>query len=154
MKRVSTTYLRGTVLLIGLVVIALCVFVLPAGLTDDRMGGYAPIIVGMYVAAIPFFWALYQAIKLLNYIDHNEAFSDGSVQALKNVKYCAIAISTLFAVGLPYVYLVADADDAPGVLAVALVIFFASTVIATTAAVLQKLFQNAVDIKSENDLTV
>jgi hypothetical protein len=31
---------------------------------------------------------------------------------------------------------------------------FASIVIATTAAVFQRLLQNAVDIKSENDLTV
>jgi len=35
-----------------------------------------------------------------------------------------------------------------------IIISFAVSVIATAAAVFQKLFQNAVDIKSENDLTV
>jgi capsular polysaccharide biosynthesis protein len=35
-----------------------------------------------------------------------------------------------------------------------MVIIFASLVIAVFAAVLQKLIKNAIDIKSENDLTV
>jgi hypothetical protein len=35
-----------------------------------------------------------------------------------------------------------------------LFMIFVSAVIATAAAVFQKLLQNAVDIKSENDLTV
>ena len=155
MKQVSTIYLRATIAAIALVVLALCIFVLPGGLSSE--GGlisYRPIVLGMYVAAVPFFIALYQAVRLLDYIDNNQAFSGKAVATIKNVKYCAIVISTMFAVSSPYVYLVADADDAPGVLAMALVIMFASTVIATVAAVLQKLFQNAVDIKKENDLTV
>jgi hypothetical protein len=35
-----------------------------------------------------------------------------------------------------------------------MVIIFASIVIATAAAIFQRLLQNAVDMKSENDLTV
>lgn len=55
---------------------------------------------------------------------------------------------------MPYIYYAADRDDAPGVLAIALVIAFASLVIASAAGLFQRLLQNAVDIKSENDLTV
>lgn len=55
---------------------------------------------------------------------------------------------------LPFLYLMADQDDAPGIVAIGLVITFGSIVIAVFAAVLQKLLQNAIDIKSENDLTV
>ncbi len=154
MKRGSTLFLRGVVILIGLFILALCVFVLPVGIRTDRVGYYAPILWGLYVPAIPFFFALYQTMNLLGHIDRNEAFSEMSVSALKNIKYSAGAIATLFTAGLPYIYYAADRDDAPGVLAIALVITFASLVIATFAAVLQKLIQNAVDIKSENDLTV
>jgi len=118
------------------------------------MDGYDPILLGMYVPAIPFFIALYQAWKLLSYIDKNKAFSDLSVKALKNIKYCAITISALYAAGIPYIFYVADKDDAPGVAAMGLVIIFASVVIAAFAALLQKLLQNAIEIKSENDLTV
>ncbi|TWM36728.1 hypothetical protein CHCC14819_1760 [Bacillus licheniformis] len=108
----------------------------------------------LYAAAIPFYFALYQAFKLLSYIDQNKAFSELSVRALKNIKYCAITISILFAAGMPLFYLIAEMDDAPGIILIGLVLIFASMVIAVFAAVLQRLLQEAIDIKSENDLTV
>lgn len=154
MKQASTLFLRSAVFVIGLIVLAICVFTLPAGISSDETGDYRPILAGLYVAAIPFFVALYQTLKLLQYIDKNEAFSNLSVKALQVIKYCALVISGLFVAGLPYIYHVADKDDAPGVVAIALVITFASFVIATFAAILQKLVQNAMDIKNENDLTV
>ncbi|OIS71489.1 hypothetical protein A4A35_21120, partial [Bacillus subtilis] len=108
----------------------------------------------LYVTAIPFYFALYQAFKLLSYIDKNKAFSGLSVRALKNIKYCAVTISIFYAAGMPVFYLIADIDDAPGIIVIGLVIIFASMVIAVFAAVLQKLLKEAIDIKSENDLTV
>ncbi|KYD20832.1 hypothetical protein B4135_0249 [Caldibacillus debilis] len=108
----------------------------------------------MYLSAIPFFFALYQAFKLLNYIDRNEAFSELSVQALKKIKYCAIAISILYVPGLPFFYIAAELEDAPGIVLIGLGIIFASTIIAVFAALLQKLLKAAIDIKSENDLTI
>jgi hypothetical protein len=154
MKQGSTIFLRGVAILIGLIVLALCVFVLPVGLLTDNVGYYRPLILGLYIPAVPFFYALYQALKLLGYIDNNMAFSELSVNALKNIKYCGYVISALFAVGMPYIFYVADRDDAPGVAAVGFVIIGASFVIGAAAALFQSLFQNAVDIKSENDLTV
>jgi hypothetical protein len=154
MNRGSTNFLRLVIFLIGTGVLALCLFVLPRVIGSIDLGGYDPILLGMYVPAIPFFVALYQALRLLSYIDKNKAFSSLSVTALKNIKYCALAISALYAAGMPYIFYVADKDDAPGVVAIGLVIIFASFVIAVFAAVLQRLLQNAIAIKSENDLTV
>jgi len=154
MKQGSTHILRGVVVLIGLIVLALCIFALPAGIYSDNTGYYALILGGLYVPAVPFFFALYQAFKLLDYIDQDKAFSKLSVKALKNIKYCAFIISALFAAGQPYVFYAADRDDAPGVALIGFVIIGASFVIATFAGVLQKLLQNAMDIKKENDLTV
>ena len=154
MKRGSTIFLKGVVILIGLIVLALCIFGLPRIIGSINMGGYDPILLGMYVTAIPFYIALYQALKLLSYIDRNIVFSDLSVKALNYIKYSAITISALYVAGMPYIYYVANEDDAPGVILIGLVIIFASFVIATAAAVFQRLLQNAIDIKSENDLTV
>lgn len=55
---------------------------------------------------------------------------------------------------MPVFYLMAEIDDAPGIIVIGLIIIFASMVIAVFAAVLQKLLKEAIDIKSENDLTV
>lgn len=154
MNRGSTIFLRAAVVLIGLTVLALCLFVLPLGIGSDNTGYYRPILIGLYVPAIPFYFALYQSMKLLGFIDGDTAFSDNSVIALKNIKYCGLAISALFAAGMPYLYYAADRDDAPGVVLGGLVIVGASLVVATFAGLLQKLLKNAIDIKSENDLTV
>jgi hypothetical protein len=154
MKPGSTWFLKTTVVLIGITVLAICVFALPPAISSDELEGYRLILIGLYVPALPFFFALYQALKLLNYIDQNKAFSELSIRALKNIKYCAITISVMYAAGMPYIFRVADRDDAPGVVALGLVIVFASIVIATFAAVLQKLIQSGLDLKSENELTV
>ena len=156
MKQGSTLVLRSAITAIGLVVLAICVFALPRAISAELTSDfdYLPIMIGLYAPAVPFFIALYQSLKLLNNIDNNNAFSESSVAAFKNIKYCAVIISTLFLAGMPYIFHVADQDDAPGLVAIGFVIVFASFVIATFAAVLQKLVQHAVDIKNENDLTV
>lgn len=154
MKQASTFFLKGVVVCLGLAALALCIFGLPHVIGSINMGGYDPILLGVYVTMIPFFIALYQVLRLLGHIDKNKAFSDLSVNALKNIKYCATAIGILYAAGMPYIFYVADKDDAPGVVLIGLIIVGTSLVIATFTAVLQKLFKNAIDIKSENDLTV
>jgi Protein of unknown function (DUF2975) len=157
MKR-ETLFLRIAVFLIGTPVLALCVFGLPWLAKDVAGWEFAYLIYGilivMYVSAIPFFLALYQAIKLLSYIDKNDAFSELSVKALKNIKYCATTITVLYVAGMPLFYLMGERDDAPGVIVIGMMFVFAPLVIAVFAAVLQKLLKNAIDIKSENDLTV
>lgn len=160
MKRGSTLFLKIAVILIGIPILALCIFLVPeianfaAELYPDIASMKYLVLIDMYAAAIPFYFSLYQAFKLLSCIDKNKAFSKISVRALKNIKYCAITISSLYVVGMPLFYLMAEKDDAPGIIVLGMIIIFASLVIAVFAALLQKLLKNAIDIKSENDLTV
>lgn len=154
MKQPSTLVLRITIVLIGMLILAICVVGIPITIGSFRFGGYDPILLGLYIPAIPFFIALYQAMKILSYIESKRAFSLSSIHAFRAIKYCALTISGLFAAGMPYIFYVANMDDAPGVVAIALVIIFSSLVICAFASVMQKLVQYAVEIKSENDLTV
>ncbi|MGG3943889.1 DUF2975 domain-containing protein [Peribacillus psychrosaccharolyticus] len=160
MEKVTTLFLKIAVILLGVPVLALCIFLVPkignfAGeLYPDIAYMKSLVLIDMYAAAIPFYFALYQAFRLLRYIDKNKAFSDLSVKALKKIKFCAITISILHVLVWPLFYIFAEVDDAPGVIFVGLVVPFASMVIAVFAAVLQKLLQEAINIKSENDLTV
>ncbi|MEB9685535.1 hypothetical protein BK742_00515 [Bacillus thuringiensis serovar pingluonsis] len=160
MKQGSTLFLKTAVVLMGIPVLAMCIFLVP------NIGNFAAelypemayikylIFINLYATAIPYYFALYQTFKLLNYIDKNNAFSELSVKALKNIKYSALAISVLYVLGMPLFYLVAERDDAPGIIIIGMIIIFASMVIAVFAAVLQRLLKDAIDIKSENDLTV
>src|SRR4051794_15791399 len=106
MKRGSTLFLRMAVFLIGIPVLAFCIFGLSWLAKNPVNPDFAhilyPIVIGMYGSVIPFFVALYQAFKLLSYIDKNQAFSELSVKALKNIKICAMTISGLYVVILPF----------------------------------------------------
>jgi len=156
----ETLFLKIAVILMGLPVLALCIFLLPeiaeyfAELNPKLDFLQYPFLIGLYVTAIVFFVALFQTLKLLSYIDKNQAFSELSVKALKNIKYCAITISALYVVFMPLIYLMAEIDDAPGIILIGMVIIFGCMVITVFAAVLQKLLKNAIDIKTENDLTI
>ena len=160
MKQGSTLFLKTVVILIGIPVLAMCIFLVP------KIGAFAAelypdiayikylVFINLYATAIPYYFALYQTFKLLNYIDKNKAFSELSVQALKNIKYSALAINVLYVLSMPLFYLVAERDDAPGIIIIGMIMIFASMVIAVFAAVLQRLLKDAIDIKAENDLTV
>lgn len=160
MKQGSTLFLKIAVILMGVPVLALCIFFVPhmadfaAELYPDH--GYLKylVLIDLYAAAIPFYIALYQAFRLLVLNDRNLAFSDIAVRALKNIKYCGVAICLIYIIGLPLLYLIAEKDDAPGLIVIGMVIAFASVVISVFAAVLQKLLKEAIHIKTENDLTV
>ncbi|WP_373228747.1 DUF2975 domain-containing protein [Cohnella sp.] len=160
MKRGTTLFLKTAVILIGIPFLALYIFLVPeianfaAELYPDHTYLKYLVLIDLYATAIPFYFALYQAFKLLSYIDKNKAFSELSVRVLKNIKYCAFTISSLFVAGMPLFYLMAEMDDAPGIIIIGMVIIFASMVIAVFAAVLQILLQEAIDIKAENDLIV
>lgn len=150
MKRYSTLYLRIAVVLIGLPVLAICVFWLPSAV--DYL--HIPITAGAYAAAILFYVILYKAFRLLHYIDRGNAFSAQSVTVLKHMKYCAFAISLIYVVLIPFLVPIADADDAPGLMGLPLIFIFASSVVGVFAAVLERLLKDAIEIKEENDLTV
>jgi len=158
MKKGSTLFLKIVILLIAIGVLAGMIwFPQTEGRATnlDLISIYKdPLIIYIYIASIPFFVALFQAITLLGYVDKNKIFSQAAVKAVRYVKYCAAAIIGFLVVAIFYIRVMAQGDDPAGPTMIGLIAIFTSIVIATAAGVFQKLLQNAVDMKSENDLTV
>lgn len=160
MKRGSTIFLQVVIILIGIVALVLLLWEpqiegVNAHATQFEIYFKDPFLAYLYIGSIPFFMALYQAFKLLGYIRHNNTFSQASVKALRNIKYCAITIIGFIMGAEAYIIINrAGSDDIAGGVAMGILIGFVSIVITTAAAVFEKLLQNAVDIKSENDLMV
>ena len=159
MKRISTLFLQAVIVLISIVALVILIRVpLTEGRAEklDLLSIYAdPFILYGYAASIAFFVALYKAFKLLGYIGQNKVFSSNSVGALKSIKYCAIVLSILIVAAGVYIKIFHNKDDDPaGFLAICIVTIFASIVVATAAAIFEKILQNAIDMKSENDLTI
>ena len=158
LKQGSTLFLKIVISLIGLLTLAgLIWFPQTEGRAAnlDLFSIYKdPLIIYGFIASIPFFVALYHGFKLLSYVDKNEVFSQSAVRAVGIIKYCAIALGGFIVLGILYIRLFAHGEDAAGPTALGMFTTFASIVIATAAAVFERLLQNAVDIKSENELTV
>lgn len=158
MKRGSTLFLRLVICLLAVGVFALMIW-FPQ--TEGRAANLDlisiykdPLIIYAYIASIPFFFGLYQAFKLLNLIDADKAFSQAAVNTLRKMKYASISLIGFILLAILFIRFAAGGDDPAGPTMLGIIATLAATVIATAATLFQKLFQNAVDLKSENDLTV
>lgn len=160
-QRVTTIFLKIVIVLIGITSLIFGVFLLPkfantmSVLVPAAAFFKLPFLICMYAAMIIFFVALYQAIRLLHYIDNGKVFSDASIKTLKNMKIAGTLMTALFYLaGMPAVYLVAQMEDAPGLVIIGFGMASMPLIVATFVAVLQRLLQEAIIIKSENDFTI
>ena len=159
MKRSSTIFLQAFLVLVGIGVLALLLWEphvegRNAHATLFEIYFKDPFLAYVYTGSIAFFVALYQAFKVLGYVRQNQTFSQAPVNALRTIKYCAMIITGFVAGAVLFILMFGDKEDRPGGFFMSLLITFASIVIATAAAMFERILQNAVDMKSENDLTV
>jgi hypothetical protein len=160
MKRYSTILLRLAVFTAGAIVLCLCggaawLAIVKTNPNSDYFIWAYIFLVGICLAAIPCLMALYQSNKLLGYIDTNSAFSGMSVKALTIITRCALADFIVCTVGgLPFFYIMAKMDDAPGLVLIGIAIAGVAFVIFVFSSVLNRLLQYAIAMKTENDLTV
>ena len=160
MKRGSIFFLRAVILLVGLGVLAGLLWmpqVEGRNVNNDQFTIYFrdPFLAYVYVGSLPFFYGVYQAFKLLGYVDRGQAFSPGGVEALRRIKYCALAVIGFIVGAEAYIIFgVNDSDDKAGGVAMGVMTGFACVVTAAAAAVLERVLQSAVDLKSDNELTV
>ena len=158
--RRETMILKIAVIMLGIPVAALSVLLLPwiardAAQSSIRMAYVIyGILILMYISVVPFFAALYQGFRLLGYIDSNKAFSELSLKSIQKIRSCAAAISIIYLFAMPLFYIVAEIDDAPGVILVGMIFVFAPWTVAVLAAILKKLLKNAIDLKNDNELTI
>jgi hypothetical protein len=157
MKRGSTVFLQVIIMLIGVGALAFMLWEphvegANAHATIFQMY-FNSFMAYVFIASIPFFVALHQAFKLLGYVGRNKVFSAEAVKALRTMKYCALAIIGFVAVSVIFM-IHGDRDDRPAGVFMRILVTFPSIVVATAAAMFERVLQNAVEIKSENDLTV
>ncbi len=161
MKRRSILFLQIVIGLIGLVALALLLWEPQVEGRNAHASQFEiyfkdPFLILVYVGLIPFFVALYRAIQALGCVGRNEAFSPDVVKALKTIKYCALAIIGFVVLEEIWILVVSGGDDEnPGApIFLGLLIGLPSIVVATAAGMFERVLQNAVEMKSENDLTV
>jgi hypothetical protein len=155
MKRGPTIFLQALILLLGVGVLALLLWEPQVegrnvNATQFEIYFKDPFLAYIYLAFVPSFVGLYQAFKILGYARRNEIFFPRSVRALRIIKRCALttAIFILGAEAYLFIFMRGKDDIAGGAMMGAFIILV-SAIIATSAAVFQRILQNAVKIKSE-----
>lgn len=160
MKRVSTIFLQVVIVLLGTGVLT---FLLWEPHLEGRNVNATlfeiyfkdPFLAYIYLAFVPVFVGLYQGFKLLGYARRNEIFFQRSVQASRIIKYCALTTAVFILGAEAYLFIfISGTDDIAGGVMMGVFIILVSAVIATAAAVFERVLQNGVELKSENDLTV
>jgi len=161
MNRSSIIFLQFVIVLFGVAVLAFLLWEPQVeGVNKNRTNFEIyfkdPLLALVYVGSIPFFTALYQAIRALAYVGRDQVFSQEVVKSLRIIRYCALAIIGF--VVLAELLIVSSGhldDENPGVpIFMGLLVSIPSMVVATVAAMFERILQNALELKSENDLTV
>lgn len=143
----------GSTLFLKLVIIAIAVATLVVMIKLPQTEGRAasltlveiysdPFIIYGYISSIPFFIGLYQVIKLLGFIERGKTFSKNSVNALRNIRNCALTIIA-FIIGAA-IFIIqnhASEDDPAGFIALCILISLASATVAATSSVFSNLLQ-------------
>ena len=160
MKKGSTIFLQVVIVLFGIGALALLLWEphiegRNAHATLFQIYFTDPFLAYAYLASIPFFIGLFQAFTALGLVRHNKTFSQETVNALRTIQYCAFAIIGFVVVSIIFMYpLLGDLDDRPAGVFMRILIAFPSIIIATVAGMFERILQNALDLKSENDLTI
>jgi hypothetical protein len=157
----STLFLKLTLMVMGAAALALLIFALPE-LYEGALRGFPyaqnailVIVFTLYVFSIAYYVVLWQAWKILVLIDKNKGFSTETLKSLSKIKWASISATLILMIGfVPFLFPIAEIDDAPGLLLYGFIFACIPLVVAVFAAILEKLFQNAMELKSENELTI
>ena len=153
MKRIPTIFLQAAIVLIGILAFTLMLW-------EPRIEGRNmhatqfeiyfndAFLIYAYAASACFFAGLYQAFRLLGRIGQNEAFSGGSLKAIRNIRHCAISLVGFIAPAGAYLFIIRPGDDIAGGVFIGILISFASLVVAAGAAALEEVLRSGADMKS------
>ncbi|MEO7413573.1 MAG: DUF2975 domain-containing protein [Opitutaceae bacterium] len=147
MKRSSALFLQVVVVLISIGALALMLWEphiegRNVHATPFEIYFNDPFLAYAYLGSTPFFLALYRAFGLLGHVRQKGAFSQVTVDALRVIKHCAIALIGFVAGGVVFILMLGDKEDRPAGVFMSFLVILASSVIATAAAMFARNLQN------------
>lgn len=148
MKTSSALFLQVAIVLIGIGVLA---FMLGEPHLEGRNVHATPFeiyfkdpfLAYAYVGSLPFFVALTRAFGLFGHVRQTGAFSQRSVDALRAIKRCALALIGFVAGAVVFILMAGDGEDRPTGVFMSLLVIVASSVIAGVAAMAARNLQNS-----------
>ncbi|WP_438483113.1 DUF2975 domain-containing protein [Oleiharenicola lentus] len=107
-----------------------------------------PLLAYAYAGSIPFFVALYRAFGLFGHVRQTGKFSRVTVDALRAIKWCALALIVFVTGGVGFIMRMGDQEDRTGAISMCFFMIVASSVVATAAALLARNLKNTLEARS------
>ena len=126
LERSSTLFLKLILLVLSIGVLGFFGFLLYQITQSDSLGYYRSILIGVVISTILLLYIFYQAFNLLNNIDNDLSLTESSVNSLRIIKVCSFLISLMYLIGSPFIFNVAERDDAPGVVLINIILLMGS----------------------------
>lgn len=118
MRRGIHVFFKILLVLMAFGAVAFGICVLCLAMTDPIEPPYRqyfyPILLAMYLSAVPFFTGLFYGYRFLCQTDSHTQETAAVVQTLRKIKLCAISYGILFLLVIPFWIGLPEADDAPG----------------------------------------
>ncbi|EEI20315.1 hypothetical protein HMPREF0497_0884 [Lentilactobacillus buchneri ATCC 11577] len=150
MMKWLTSFLKLVLVGLKLGVLLLCVLAFPALL--KKLGVIYPqyvverllFMTSLYTSAILFYVAGINAYRILNLINQHNVFSATTINAIARIKKMILGMGICYTLFLPFIYRVADSEDAPGLVLMFGVVALVPYVVSVFAAILEKLAKQVV----------
>lgn len=110
--------------------------------------------ISLYLSAIASLLIIYYMYRMLSLVDNDRAFSVMSLIYVRAIFRLTIMEFIVLIGTVPFVYYIADNDDAPGVMIIGLGMLIIPLAVATFVSIIEKLLKNAIELKLDYELTI
>lgn len=123
------------------------------GATDPEYGFlYYPVLIYVWISAIPFYYALFLVWKMCDDIQDNQSYSVNNIKRLKRISQLSLLEAIYY--GLFPVFLGLFGAGHPGLLVIVVAIILICLAFSIVAAILSHLASKAHELEEENRLVV
>lgn len=137
MSRIATIFLQGVIILIGIGALAFLLWephVEGRNINATLFQIYFkdPFLAFVYAGSIPFFVALFQGLKLIQFVGDNRVITIPAIKAVQTIRYCALTLICFIAIA-EVIILFNDSDDRAGGVMIGVALTFGSSIVAAAS---------------------
>lgn len=157
-KHIRADWLRNIVIFIGVISLLFLLVVIPSLgkyatlLNPDLHYIYYPCLIFIWITGVPFYFGLWNCLMICGEISNDNSFSMKNTTHLKNISKLALLECILYFIGSFILFTLNLLH--PGILLITFVIIVMSIGISVGFRVLSHILEKAIDIQTENELTI
>lgn len=153
MKKYATMMLRIILILITIFIVTLSVIGMISLIKEPINALYSyilyPIVIFLYLSSVFIYLSFYQTNKFLKLLDNHKVISVDSISIMSKIKVYGLIFAIIYFIALPFFYLLADLDDAPGIIFIGLMMFIGGVIVSLFAEIITKLINEGLKTNNE-----